>query len=185
MNSWLHFLGWLSQNSITLNVSLCSAFFEFRKAKFPSVDFCRFVDRKLGTIENLICALDRERAYFLDRNREPAATRLLARQRVARVGAALLRRLLSPAAHGHTCWYTRPTAGLSPEALSREPRARPPRVRCLHTRARWSQSAAAPAAPKRHAVGRVARRARPDISSHFTNRPRLTLKAGRQAGLST
>lgn len=70
---------------------------------------------------------------------------------------------------------------LSPESRG----ARPPRVRCPQSRAWWSQSAAAPAAPKRHAVGRVARRARPDISSHFTNPPRLTLKAGRQAGLST
>ena len=42
---------------------------------------------------------------------------------------------------------------------------------------------AAPAESKRHEVGRVARRARPDISSHYSKRPRLTVKAGSKAGL--
>ena len=37
---------------------------------------------------------------------------------------------------------------------------------------------AAPAAPKRHEVGRVARRARLVIAGFFGCRPRLTVKAG-------
>lgn len=43
---------------------------------------------------------------------------------------------------------------------------------------------AAPAAQKRHEVGRVARRARPVITGFFGCRPRLTVKAGHKEGFN-
>jgi hypothetical protein len=105
------------------------------------------------------------------------------RHRVARVGVAVRRRSLSTVRIGHPLLAYPPDLGIFPEAPSREPKGKTARARRPPTRAKRSQSARPQPSPKWHEVGRVARRARPVISSFFRCGPRLTLKAGCKEGL--
>ena len=77
-----------------------------------------------------------------------------------------LRSSLSPVVATAYPWYTCPTPGLSRGEPQRAEGKAATRAMPT-TRARRPQSARSPSvAPKRHGVGRVARRARPDIARH-------------------
>lgn len=111
--------------------------------------------------------------------KEPAARRGQARLRVARVGAAF-RRIRFSLAIGIQAMLANP-----PDLVRFTRRLSTTRAegKLPKPQRRQRRGVRSQAAPKRHEVGRVARRARPVISSLFCHVPRLTLKAGCMAQL--
>jgi hypothetical protein len=126
----------------------------------------------LQKVKNSICeklvSLDRrDRVRLLSSNRENGRKPPWAGQRVARVGAALPPLLAIPYPSCCSPLAHPPDSGSFPRRALASRRAKPPRARYLHARVMRLQSARSPGvAPKRHGVGRVARRARPDIACH-------------------
>jgi hypothetical protein len=138
-----------------------------------------FIEPLYGTVWNACILFTLEGELFSIRERLLPSVKLV---RVARVGAAARRELITPERTGQSWGATPPDLGALPEPLA--------------PASGEGKDAGAPAeadavggspsaAPKRHEVGRVARRARPEMSCHKANIfcvPRLTLKAGRKAG---